>query len=124
MMAAKGLLRAVYVPSEQQEADRQVVRLREQFVRNLRRVKHRIKSFLLQHGIAEPAKVEHDHKHSAVLSLDHMDLKQLMELAEAEDFTFMASYIMADLMTEIQNLFDLQLQAEARLKDDGFIQRV
>ena len=55
MMAAKGLLCGVYVPSEQEEADRQIVRLREQFVRDLRRAKHRIKSFLLQHGIAEPA---------------------------------------------------------------------
>lgn len=56
-MAAKGMLRGVYVPSEQQEDDRQVLRLREQFVPDLRRAKHLIKSFLLQHGIAEPARI-------------------------------------------------------------------
>ena len=52
--AAKGLLVAVAVPSETEEADRQLVRLREQLVNKRRRVKQQIKSFLLQHGVAEP----------------------------------------------------------------------
>ena len=52
--AAKGLLVAVAVPSETEEADRQLVRLREQLVKKRRRVKQQIKSFLLQHGVAEP----------------------------------------------------------------------
>jgi transposase len=52
--AAKGLLVAVAVPSETQEADRQLLRLREQVVKKRRLVKQQIKSFLLQHGVAEP----------------------------------------------------------------------
>jgi transposase len=52
--AAKGLLVAVAVPTQTEEADRQLVRLREQLVRKRRRVKQQIKSFLLQHGVAEP----------------------------------------------------------------------
>ena len=47
------------VPTEQEEADRQVVRLREQLVRKLRSIQQQIKAFLLQHGIAEPAGLAH-----------------------------------------------------------------
>ncbi len=52
--AAKGLLRKIAIPTRQQEADRQLTRLRQQLVEKLRRVKIQIKSFLLQHGIQEP----------------------------------------------------------------------
>lgn len=52
--AAKGLLRKIAIPTKQQEADRQLTRLRRQLVAKLSRVKIQIKSFLLQHGIAEP----------------------------------------------------------------------
>jgi transposase len=53
--AQKGLLQPVRVPTEPEEADRQVVRLREQLVRKLRTIQQQIKGFLMQHGIAEPA---------------------------------------------------------------------
>jgi transposase len=53
--SAKGLLRPVAIPTEQQEADRQVVRLRDSWIVKRRRVQQQIKSFLLQHGLAEPA---------------------------------------------------------------------
>ncbi len=52
--AAKGLLTFVTVPTEQQEADRQVVRLRDQLMSKRKRVMQQIKSFLLQHGINWP----------------------------------------------------------------------
>ena len=55
VFAQKGLLRSVRVPDEQEEADRQVVRLREQLARKLRVIQQQIKALLLQHGIAEPA---------------------------------------------------------------------
>jgi transposase len=58
-LSAKGLLHPVRVPTEQEEADRQVLRLREQMVRKTRSVQSQIKSFLLQHGIAEPAGLGH-----------------------------------------------------------------
>jgi transposase len=53
--SAKGLLHRVAIPSEQQEADRQVTRLRDSWASKRRRVQQQIKSFLLQHGLAEPA---------------------------------------------------------------------
>ena len=57
--AQKGLLRPVRVPTAQEEADRQVVRLREQLVRKSRSIQQQIKAFLLQHGVAEPAGLAH-----------------------------------------------------------------
>lgn len=53
--ACKDLLKPVQVPSEQQERDRQVMRLRERLARKLRLVRQQIKSFLLLHGITPPA---------------------------------------------------------------------
>jgi transposase len=55
MHSAKGLLQPVRVPTAQEEADRQVLRLREQLVRKARTIQQQIKSLLLQHGLAEPA---------------------------------------------------------------------
>ena len=52
--AQKGLLHPVRVPPEPEQADRQVVRLREQLVRKLGTIPQPIKGLLLQHGIAEP----------------------------------------------------------------------
>src|SRR3954471_19264932 len=57
--SAKGLLHPVRVPTEQEEADRQVLRLREQLVRKTHAVQSQIKSFLLQHGLDEPAGLGH-----------------------------------------------------------------
>jgi len=56
---AKGLLSPVAIPTEQEEADRQVFRTREQFADRQRQVKTQIKSFLLMHGIEEPAGLGH-----------------------------------------------------------------
>src|SRR5512144_782221 len=63
-LSAKGLLRPVRVPTEQEEADRQVLRLRGQLVRKSRTAQQQIKGFLLQHGIAEPAGLDHWSKRS------------------------------------------------------------
>jgi len=52
--AAKGLLTFVAIPTEQQEADRQVVRLRDQLVAKRKRVMQQIKGFLLQHSMVWP----------------------------------------------------------------------
>lgn len=52
--AAKGLLTFVAIPTEQQEADRQVVRLRDQLVSKRKRIMQQVKSFFLQHSISWP----------------------------------------------------------------------
>lgn len=59
LLASKGLLHPVRVPTPQEEADRQVLRLREQLVRKARSIQQQIKAFLLQHDIAEPEGLAH-----------------------------------------------------------------
>jgi transposase len=73
VFAQKGLLRSVRVPTEQEEADRQVVRLREQLTRKLRVIQQQIKGLLLQHGIAEPAGLAH-WSETAVEALRHLEV--------------------------------------------------
>jgi transposase len=74
VFAQKGLLRPVRVPTELEEADRQVVRLREQLARKLRVIQQQIKALLLQHGIAEPAGLTH-WTAAAVDALRKLELK-------------------------------------------------
>ncbi len=52
--SAKGLLRAVTIPTPKQEADRQLYRMRHRQSRQFSKVKNQIKSFLLMHSINEP----------------------------------------------------------------------
>lgn len=52
---AKGLLKPIAVPNEDQEAVRAEMRRRNQLTRELSELKTRIKSFLTFHGLAEPA---------------------------------------------------------------------
>ena len=54
MWSAKNLLKPVRVPTQEQEGDRQVFRMRQDAVKKRRRNKQQIKSLLLQYGIAEP----------------------------------------------------------------------
>lgn len=51
---ADNQLHAVYIPTVEEEQDRQSVRLREQRRDRCKEIKMQIKSFLLYHGIAEP----------------------------------------------------------------------
>ncbi len=53
-----GVLRSIYVLTPEEEAARQVERRRDQVRADLGRAKRRIKSFLLQHGLGEPAGLE------------------------------------------------------------------
>lgn len=54
---AAGLLKEVFVPPPEVEADRRVVRRRGQVVKNLTRTKNQIKSFLHLHGLKAPKEV-------------------------------------------------------------------
>ncbi len=51
---AKGLLTFVAIPTEQLEADRQIVRLRDQLVSRRKRIMQQVKSLLLQQSINWP----------------------------------------------------------------------
>jgi transposase len=57
--AEKGLLKPVAIPTVEEEAYRQVLRLRSSLVEKRRRVKQQIKSFLLQYGFEEPEGLNH-----------------------------------------------------------------
>jgi len=78
--AEKGLLTPVAIPTEQEDADRQVVRLRDQIVIKQRRVKQQIKSLLLQQGIAEPAGLAH-WSAEGIGALKAMSLRHQIRLA-------------------------------------------
>jgi transposase len=88
MLAAKGLLQPIAVPSEQEEADRQILRLREQVVRNVRRIKQQIKSFLLQHGLPEPA---------GLTNWTRVSIKSLRELTLCEALRFCLDALLDEL---------------------------
>jgi len=70
---AKGELTFVAIPTETQEADRQVMRARGQCLGKVKRAKQQIKSFLLQHGIAEPEGLAH-WSNGSLRSLRHLKL--------------------------------------------------
>ena len=57
--AEKNLLTSIAIPTEQEEADRQIIRLRTQLMKKQRRVKQQIKSLLLQYGVPEPQGLSH-----------------------------------------------------------------
>lgn len=57
-LAAKDMVRSIAVPSEDEEALRALERRRHQLADSQRKVKQRIKGFLLFHGIEEPKGLE------------------------------------------------------------------
>lgn len=77
--AEKKLLKAIAIPTEQEEVDRQILRLRDQQMKKQRRVKQQIKSFLLQHGIREPAGLKNWNRNS-MAALRDMELRPELRL--------------------------------------------
>lgn len=109
-LAAKGLLHAVRVPTEQEEADRQVLRLRELLVRKTHAVQSQIKSFLLQHGIAEPAGLGHWSKKSVAA------LRSLALLPELR-------FCLDLLLDELAHAQEQVRRATVRLKELAEVER-
>jgi transposase len=72
-LAAGRMLRPMAIPTEQEEMDRQVCRLRDQLSNKLRRVKQQIKSLLLQYGIEQPSGLSNWSK-SSVEALQQLEL--------------------------------------------------
>jgi transposase len=58
-----GELRAIYVPTAEDEAIRDLVRAGEDAVHDRRRARQRLKSFLLRHGVAYPARADWTCRH-------------------------------------------------------------
>ena len=78
--AEKGLLKAVGVPTEEEEADRQTLRLRDQLTKKRRRVMQQIKSLLLQHGIPEPLGLKNWTK-AGIAALSELELRPQIRLS-------------------------------------------
>ena len=57
--AAKGMLKSIAIPTQQEEARRTLLRRRHMLVDDVRRCKQRIKGLLLFLGIDEPRELEH-----------------------------------------------------------------
>jgi transposase len=102
--AAKQLLRPIAIPTRSQEATRQLPRLRSQFVNKLKQTKLQIKSFLLQHGIAEPQGL----KHWSQQATEKLKTIPLLDSLRYALNTFIEEYIF--LIEKIKNI-------EQKLKD-------
>jgi transposase len=101
---AKGLLHPVYIPTAIEEADRAVFRSRDQTIRQLRRVKQQIKSYLLCHDLEEPVGLRNWTKKS---------VEALGELEVCDSLRFGLDQLLASLAH-----FSKQLQAAtARLRE-------
>jgi transposase len=75
--AEKGLLKSVVIPTVEEEAYRQVLRLRSSLVEKKRRVKQQIKSFLLQYSLEEPEGLNHWSR-KAVKALGKLELHSVL----------------------------------------------
>lgn len=92
-LASNQMLHPIHIPTGQEEADRQVLRLREQVLKKRRRIKQQIKSFLLLYSLKEPEGLAYWSKR-AVNQLRTLDLgaelrfcldMMLDELAQLEE---------------------------------------
>jgi len=100
--AEKGLLKSITIPTELEEADRQVVRVRDQLVVKLRRAKQQIKSLLLQQGIPEPEGLAH-WTHDGIEALKSVRLSDQIRLA------------LDVLVEDLEHLVALKRRVEAHL---------
>jgi len=101
--AEKGLLKPVAVPTEEEEADRQVLRLRDQLTSKRRRVKQQIKSLLLMYGVPEPPGLKHWSK-VGIAALGELELHPQIRLA------------LDSLVEELQHLTELLGRAKAAMR--------
>jgi transposase len=85
--ACKDLLKRIYVPTLQEEADRQVTRVREAMRKKLQRTKCQIKSFLLLNGICEP---------DGVSGFARRGIKALRDLELNDELRFVLDRLMDD----------------------------
>lgn len=77
-----GMLEGIYVPDEQQLADRSLVRCRSKLVKDLSRVKNRVKSLLMFHGIETPSNFsQQETRHWSKRYMEWLRLIQIPELS-------------------------------------------
>lgn len=111
--AAKNLLRPIAIPTRDQEATRQLPRLRTQFVYKLKQTKLQIKSFLLQHGIAEPQGLKHWSQQATetLKKLRLLDSLRYSLDALIEEYSFLTTKI-KDIEQKLEETFDKKTYAK------------
>lgn len=111
--SAKGLLRPIAIPTRNQEADRQLPRLRIQFVKKLKHTKLQIKSFMLQHGLTEPKGL----KYWSLIAIEELKKLQLLDPLKytldmlINEYTFLKEKI-KDIERKIKETFAKQKHAK------------
>jgi len=101
--AEKGLLKEVALPTEEEEADRQVLRLRDQLTKKRRRVKQQIKALLLAYDIPEPVGLKY-WTLASVAALLEMELRPQLRL------------VLSCLVEELKQLIKRLEQARAEMR--------
>jgi len=111
----KGDLKPVAVPTEQEEADRQVGRLQEQLIRRRRVAKQHIKSFLLQHGLKEPEGLNHWTRASVAA---------LREMPLGLELRFCLDALLEDLRQALEFLKEVEKRLRAMARQPRLAARV
>ena len=114
-LASHRMLQPIYIPSEQEESERQVLRLREHMMKNRRRVKQQIKGFLLLHGLKEPEGLTHWSKRA---------VSQLRTLTLKEHLRFCLNMMVDELAQCEENLSRVTAKVSELSKTKRYQQRV
>ncbi len=109
--AEKELLKAVAIPTLQEEADRQVVRLRNAMVEQKRKAKQRIKSFFLQYGLKTPRGLDY-WTHEAIGILREMELPPALR--------FTLDRLLEDLFYFDRQLKDVNIRLRVMMKEKAY----
>lgn len=106
-MLAVGQVTEVRVPSPNQEALRDVSRLRTGAARNLAHARQQVNAILLRHGVRYPKDTKWTQEHSTWLHRQHFD-------APALEFTYQADVEQVELLAGQLGRIDRQVAATAR----------
>lgn len=112
--ASKDLLKYVSVPNEQEDFDRQLIRLREKTMQSVAKVKTRIKSFLLHNGIEEPEGLVYWTKAS---------VHELTQLALPDDLRFMLDVLLEELSDAQKRLKQLDERIRTLEKSERYAEK-
>ncbi len=114
-LASHRMLQPIHIPSEQEEADRQILRLREQALKKRRRIKQQIKSFLLLYNLKEPEGLAHWAKRAVA---------QLRTLALGEELRFCLDMMLDELTQCNSNLERVTSKARELSVSERYKQRI
>ncbi len=113
---AAGLLKAVYVPPPEVEADRRVVRRRGQVAKNMTRTRNQIKSFLHLHGLKAPEEAGCKWSHDYITWLKQLQWEHHSDAFTLQNLLVSYEHQREELAQVTRQL--RQLSREARYAED------